>query len=66
MLAGHATSVSLENAFWVALKYIAKTRDLSINKLIEQIDRDRFTDTNGRSSNLSSAVRVFILNNRIS
>jgi predicted DNA-binding ribbon-helix-helix protein len=51
---GHRTSVSLEPAFWDALKEIAARRGLSINKLIAEIDR-------GRTGNLSSAIRVYIL-----
>jgi predicted DNA-binding ribbon-helix-helix protein len=51
---GHRTSVSLEPAFWEALKEIAQRRGLSINKLIAEIDRDR-------AGNLSSAIRVYIL-----
>ena len=53
-IAGHSTSVSLEAAFWDALKHIAGARDVSINALIESIDE-------GRSGNLSSAIRVFVL-----
>ena len=53
-IAGHSTSVSLEAAFWDALKHIAAARDVSINALIESIDE-------GRSGNLSSAIRVFVL-----
>jgi predicted DNA-binding ribbon-helix-helix protein len=53
-IAGHSTSVSLEAAFWDALKNIAMARDVSINALIESIDE-------GRSGNLSSAIRVFVL-----
>ncbi len=57
LIAGHHTSVSLENAFWAALKRIADGRGLSVNGLITEIDR-------GRSANLSSAIRVFVLENR--
>jgi len=53
-IAGHSTSVSLEAAFWDALKHIAAARDVSINALIETIDE-------GRTGNLSSAIRVFVL-----
>jgi len=63
-IAGHATSVSLEQAFWNALKEIASARNLSINSLIGQIDFDRSTDKKSPPSNLSSAVRVFVLRNR--
>ncbi len=57
LIAGHHTSVSLENAFWAALKRIADGRGVSMNTLIADIDR-------GRSANLSSAIRVFVLENR--
>ncbi len=56
VVAGHPTSVSLENAFWDALKAIAAARGLSLNQLIGEID-------GRRSGNLSSAVRVFVLEN---
>jgi predicted DNA-binding ribbon-helix-helix protein len=58
VVAGHRTSVSLEDAFWVALKHSAGRRNLSINGLIAEIDR-------GRTGNLSSALRVFILMERM-
>ena len=54
-IAGHSTSLSLEGVFWDALKEVAAARGLSLNALIEEIDR-------GRGSNLSSAVRVYLLN----
>jgi len=54
IIAGHRTSVSLEPEFWSALKDLAEVRRLSINQLIEQIDA-------GRTRNLSSAIRVFVL-----
>jgi predicted DNA-binding ribbon-helix-helix protein len=53
-IAGHATSVSLEPAFWEALCEIAARRGLSLNVLLSQIDA-------GRSGNLSSAIRLFVL-----
>lgn len=60
-IAGHRTSLSLEAAFWDALKEIAVLRGLSLNRLIEDIDRAR-QDSDGRTPpNLSSAVRVFVL-----
>ena len=60
VIAGHATSVSLEEAFWRALKKIAHGRRQSVNALISEIDRERPNDL---SSNLSSAIRVFVLEN---
>lgn len=54
LIAGHATSVSIEAPFWEALKDIAARRGLSLNDLIAEIDA-------GRQGNLSSAIRVFVL-----
>lgn len=54
LIAGHPTSVSLEEEFWDALKAEAATRGISVNALIEEIDA-------GRAGNLSSAIRVFVL-----
>jgi len=53
-IAGHSTSLSLEGVFWDALKEVAAARGLSLNALIEEIDR-------GRGANLSSAVRIYLL-----
>ncbi|MGK9169382.1 ribbon-helix-helix domain-containing protein [Inquilinus limosus] len=55
-IAGHATSVSLEPAFWDALTRLAAVRGLAVNRLVEQVDAAR--DPEG---NLSSALRVEIL-----
>jgi predicted DNA-binding ribbon-helix-helix protein len=59
LIAGHRTSLSIESAFWEKLKAIAARRRISLNKLIAEIDRDRSADA--RAANLSSAIRVFIL-----
>ena len=53
-IAGHRTSLSLEEAFWQALKDQARAEGLSAAALIERIDRERTT-------NLSSALRVYLL-----
>lgn len=53
-IAGHNTSISLEQAFWDELKRIATRRDCSLNQLVASVDV-------GRDSNLSSALRVFVL-----
>ena len=58
-IAGHRTSLSIENAFWDQLTAIAARRRISLNKLIEEIDRNRSADQ--KSANLSSTIRVFIL-----
>jgi predicted DNA-binding ribbon-helix-helix protein len=55
-IAGHGTSVSLENAFWDALKDICEERGVSMNAMITEIDKER-------TGNLSSAIRVYILEN---
>jgi predicted DNA-binding ribbon-helix-helix protein len=52
---GRKTSVSLEDAFWKALREIAWRRQMTISELIETIDANR---TQG---NLSSAIRLFVL-----
>lgn len=56
LIAGHRTSVSLEEVFWRELKSIAQARGKSVNSLITEIDE-------GRGGNLSSAIRVFVLEN---
>ncbi len=53
-IAGHRTSLTLEAAFWRALKRLAAQDRISINKLVERIGRNR-------QGNLSSAVRVYVL-----
>ncbi len=58
-LAGHKTSLSLEDAFWRALKDLARSEGLSVNALVARIDRAQ-TD-HERSGNLSSAARVYVL-----
>lgn len=56
LIDGHSTSVTLEDAFWLRLVDIAAKRGVSMNKLIAEIDHARVT-------NLSSALRVFVLKN---
>ena len=55
VIAGHKTSVSLEDAFWQGLKQIAAERDATLSDLVASIDTDR------RQGNLSSAIRLFVL-----
>jgi predicted DNA-binding ribbon-helix-helix protein len=59
-IAGHRTSLSLEDAFWRRLQAIAVARGLSVGALIEQIDVTR-AERGEPAGNLSSAVRVFVL-----
>ncbi|WP_207476836.1 ribbon-helix-helix domain-containing protein [Arenibaculum pallidiluteum] len=58
-IAGHQTSISLEPAFWDALRRLAAVQGISVNALVERIDQDR-------GGNLSSAIRVFVLEQAIS
>ncbi len=53
-IAGHSTSITLEDAFWLALKDLADGQGLSVNALIGEIDANR-------AGNLSSAVRIYVL-----
>ncbi len=55
VIAGHKTSVSLEDAFWKGLKDIAGGRDTTLSDLVASIDTER------RHGNLSSAIRLFVL-----
>lgn len=55
VIAGHKTSVSLEDAFWKGLKDIADSRQLTLSEQVAAIDTDR------RHGNLSSAIRLFVL-----
>lgn len=54
LIAGHATSLSLEEEFWRELRAVARLRGLSLNALVASVDT-------GRDGNLSSALRLFIL-----
>lgn len=58
VIAGHATSVSLETEFWDTLKEIAFEKNMSIAALIRQIDHE-FNLPDRR--NLSSILRIYIL-----
>jgi predicted DNA-binding ribbon-helix-helix protein len=55
VIAGHKTSVSLEDAFWRGLKEIAIGRDKTLSDLVAEIDTGR------PHNNLSSAIRLFVL-----
>ena len=55
VIAGHKTSVSLEDAFWKGLKDIAIARRITLSDLVASIDTER------RHGNLSSAIRLFVL-----
>ena len=55
VIAGHRTSVSLEDGFWNNLKEIARERGMTLAELVAAIDDDR------QHANLSSAIRLFVL-----
>jgi predicted DNA-binding ribbon-helix-helix protein len=55
VIAGHKTSVSLEEAFWRSLKEIARERSSTLSEVVAGIDSGR------RHGNLSSAIRLFVL-----
>jgi predicted DNA-binding ribbon-helix-helix protein len=54
-IGGHGTSVSLEDQFWDALKEIAKERGVALKDIVGSIKAER------RKGNLSSAIRVFVV-----
>src|ERR1700693_4665271 len=55
VIAGHKTSVSLEDAFWTSLKEIAISRGVALSDLVPSSDVER------QQSNLSSCLRLFVL-----
>jgi predicted DNA-binding ribbon-helix-helix protein len=55
VIAGHKTSVSLEEPFWKALKEIADQRDMTLGGLVAKVNARR------KRSNLSSAIRQHVL-----
>jgi predicted DNA-binding ribbon-helix-helix protein len=54
-IAGHRTSLSLEEPFWVALQEIATDAGRPLAALIQEVDKSR------ADLNLSAALRVFVL-----
>ncbi|TNE33682.1 MAG: aryl-sulfate sulfotransferase [Alphaproteobacteria bacterium] len=58
-IAGHQTSISLERKFWEMLREIARREKRSINDLVTEIDETR-------SGNMSSAIRLYVLDDLLS
>lgn len=56
VIGGHKTSVSLELPFWDAVREIAEAEQVRVSDLLRRIDSER------QNANLSSAIRVFVLN----
>jgi predicted DNA-binding ribbon-helix-helix protein len=59
-LNGHRTSVAIEDAFWAEITRIARRRELSVARLIAEVDRMR--TAKNPPANLSSALRLYVLN----
>lgn len=55
VVAGHKTSVSLEEAFWTSMKEISAAREMTLSDMVSEIDKGR------AQGNLSSAIRLFVL-----
>ena len=58
MIAGHATSISLEPVFWDALREAAEADGLPLNALVARIDAQRIEAA--AAPNLASAIRVWL------
>jgi predicted DNA-binding ribbon-helix-helix protein len=63
MIAGHATSISLEPVFWEALRAAAAEEGVPVNALVARIDVERLE---GPDANLASAIRVWLFERAIS
>jgi predicted DNA-binding ribbon-helix-helix protein len=55
VIGGHKTSISLEEPFWHEIRAIAGAQQMTVSSLLRQIDHER------KSANLSSAIRVYVL-----
>ena len=55
VVGGHKTSVSLEEPFWKSMKEISQQLSVTLSELVSEID------TNRQQGNLSSAIRLFVL-----
>jgi len=62
MIAGHATSISLEPVFWEALKAEAEAEGLPLSALVARIDAERIQARD--PPNLASAIRVWLFERR--
>lgn len=58
MIAGHATSISLEPVFWNALREAAEANSLPLSALVARIDAERVRAA--EPANLASAIRVWL------
>ena len=62
MIAGHATSISLEPIFWDALKAAAEEERVPLSALVARIDAARIEEAD--PPNLASAIRVWLFERR--
>ena len=62
MIAGHATSISLEPVFWQALREAAAAEGLPLSALVARIDAERVEAAD--PANLASAIRVWLFERR--
>lgn len=62
MIAGHATSISLEPVFWDALKAAADEERVPLSALVARIDASRIEQSD--PPNLASAIRVWLFERR--
>ncbi|HYJ52736.1 MAG TPA: ribbon-helix-helix domain-containing protein [Allosphingosinicella sp.] len=62
MIAGHATSISLEPVFWDALRAAAAAEGLPVSALVARIDAERIEQSD--PPNLASAIRVWLFERR--
>ena len=53
---GHDTSVFIEQEFWIELKNISKLQKKSISRIVSNVDKNK------KTQNLSSAIRLYVLN----
>ena len=58
MIAGHATSISLEPVFWDALRDAAASEGVPVSALVARIDAERIET--GDPPNLASAIRIWL------
>jgi predicted DNA-binding ribbon-helix-helix protein len=63
LIAGHATSISLEPMFWRALEEAARMRGCPVNALVAEIDAERIDAS--RTPNLTSAIRQWLFDRAI-
>ena len=62
LIAGHATSISLEPMFWRALEAAARERGIPVNALVAEIDAARLDAD--QPPNLTSAIRQWLFQRR--